>query len=95
MAELNKLNVWALGGAFGLAFGLYVAFLGLVAHFGWGVSLVSPIASLYIGYAPTLLGSLVGFIWAFVDGFIGGALIAIFYNYFIVKCPLCCCKSKK
>jgi len=40
------------------------------------------ISSLYIGYAATLLGSIIGAIWAFVDGFIGGVIVAWLYNAF-------------
>ncbi len=34
----------------------------------------------YIGYTYTPLGSVVGLVWGFVDGLIGGALLAWLYN---------------
>jgi len=42
----------------------------------------------YRGYAVTPLGSLIGMIWAFVDGLIGGAIFAWLYNL-ILTCPRC------
>lgn len=38
------------------------------------------IGRLYRGYSITPLGSLVGFVWAFIDALIGGALFAWLYN---------------
>jgi hypothetical protein len=35
---------------------------------------------LYIGYEPTLLGAITGAVWAFVDAFILGVLVAWIYN---------------
>ena len=40
------------------------------------------IARVYRGYSFTFVGSLIGFAWAFVDGLIGGALLAWLYNRF-------------
>ena len=38
------------------------------------------ISKVYRGYTITPLGSLIGFLWAFVDGAFGGACIAWIYN---------------
>jgi hypothetical protein len=38
------------------------------------------IGRLYRGYSITPVGSLVGFVWAFIDALIGGALFAWLYN---------------
>ncbi len=43
------------------------------------------IGSLYIGYKVTPLGSLIGLVWAFVDGLIVGAIFAWLYNRFVPK----------
>ena len=38
------------------------------------------IGRLYRGYCISPLGSIIGLIWAFVDGVIGGAIFAWLYN---------------
>lgn len=35
---------------------------------------------IYYGYSITPVGSIIGLIWAFVDGLIGGAIFAWLYN---------------
>ena len=76
-----KLNVKALGCAFGLMWALGVLFLGLLAtYFNYGNHMVQVVASLYYGYDATLIGSLIGTAWGFVDGLICGVLLAFFYN---------------
>ncbi len=39
------------------------------------------ISKVYRGYNISLTGSLIGFVWAFFDGIIGGAIFAWLYNY--------------
>ncbi len=78
---MNKLDVKALGLAVGVFWGLYCLILGLIAmSFGCGTALLEMIGSYYIGYKPTLLGSLVGGVWGLIDGFICGAVVAWVYN---------------
>lgn len=78
-----KLNVKAMGLAFGILWSVEVIALGLLAAFaGWGTPWVDFIGFLYIGYKPTLLGSLIGGVWALVDGAIAGVLVAFVYNRF-------------
>ncbi len=46
------------------------------------------IGRVYRGYTITPLGSLIGFVWAFFDGLIGGVVLGWIYNYvasFFVK----------
>ena len=50
--------------------------------FGWGREIVELASSLYLGYAATCLGTIIGTTWAFIDGFIGGVIIAWLYNKF-------------
>lgn len=79
----SHLNVLGLGCAVGISWGLGIFIMGLFAtYFNWGVDFVNVLGSLYIGYCPTLVGSFIGLIWALVDGFIGGVVIAWLYNYF-------------
>jgi hypothetical protein len=76
-----KLDVMRLGLAIGIVWGAGVLLLGLMAAvWGWGATLVQVFGSLYLGFAPTFAGSLLGAAWGFADGFIGGALIAWLYN---------------
>ncbi len=78
---MNKLDIKALGLAIGIYWGLCCVLLGLSSTFlGFGTPLVELFASEYIGYKPTILGSLIGGLWGFVDGFIGGAVVAWLYN---------------
>ncbi len=40
------------------------------------------IARVYRGYSISPLGSLIGLIWALIDGLLGGAIFAWLYNLF-------------
>ena len=83
MSEINRLNVKNFGLALGFSMGIYVLIQGIAAWwFDRGTAVVHLLSSLYIGYAPTPLGCLIGGIWGFTDGFVGGVLIAWFYNKF-------------
>lgn len=82
---MEKINIKAFALAWGVSFGLYALLLGWVAYFGWAVKAVEVLSSIYIGYAPTFLGGLVGGIWAFIDATIGGAIIAFVYNLTVKK----------
>ncbi len=75
-----RLGVLAFGLAFGSATSIAMLFLGITSSFGWGNRLVELFASLYIGFAPTVLGTILGMLWGFADGFIGGAIVAALYN---------------
>jgi len=77
---MEKLNVKALAGGFGVSWAVCMLFVGWASIFGWGTRLVEVFSSLYIGFAPTFLGGLLGAIWGFIDGAIGGAIIALVYN---------------
>lgn len=79
----KKLDVKAFALAWGISFGAYALFLGWVSVSGWGAGLVNLISSLYIGYAPGFVGGIIGGIWAFFDGAIGGAIIALVYNWLL------------
>lgn len=77
---MNKCSPNALGIAIGILWAFYVVFCGITAIFGWGLALVHTLASLYIGYGPSILGALIGAVWAFLDGYIAGFVIAWLYN---------------
>lgn len=77
----NKLDVKALGLAFGILWGVGIFLLGLAAWLlNWGNQWVGLIGSGYIGFNASFAGSIIGGIWAFLDGLIGGALLAWLYN---------------
>lgn len=77
---MNKCQPFALGIAIGVLWSLYILGAGLVAMFGWSTQLVTVLGSLYLGYGPSVVGAIVGAVWAFVDGFIAGVVIAWVYN---------------
>ena len=68
----------------GLLWGFGVLFLGLAALYvdGWGQAIVNLLDSIYVGYEATPIGSLIGGVWGFIDGFIGSAVFAWLYNMF-------------
>jgi len=82
---MNKLNIKAFTLSCGITWGLAMLFLAWVSSFGWGIRDVTVIADLYLGYGPTFLGGIVGALWGFVDGAIGGFLLSYFYNIFLKK----------
>ena len=76
--------------AAGLSIGIISAFslflLGLTAGlFDWGTELVNFLGTFYRGYGPDLAGASVGALWGFIDGFIGGMLVAWLYNVLAKK----------
>ena len=80
-----------IGVALGLASGLFTLIAGLIAAFsGYGLPMISLMGTLYIGYAPTVLGSIIGAIWSFVHTFIFIMVAGGFYCLI----SRCCSKSK-
>lgn len=77
---MEKLNVKALAVGAGVSWATCMLFVGWGSVFGWGTKFVESMASVYIGFAPTFLGGVIGAVWGFVDGAIGGAIIAFVYN---------------
>jgi len=76
----NRLQPVPLGIAVGVLWAAYVFFAGIFAMFDWGVALVNVLGSFYLGYDASILGAVIGAIWAFVDGLVGGAVVAWLYN---------------
>lgn len=79
---MQRLSIKGLGLALGLTWGAGVFLLGLAGALGWGRPIVELLGSGYLGYGPSLGGSLIGGLWAFVDGAVGGIVIAWLYNRF-------------
>ena len=79
------LGVVSFGLAIGLTWAILVFVLGLVAALlGWGLGIAIALSTLYVGFGPTLIGSITGAVWAFVSGLVAGILIAWFYNRFLL-----------
>ncbi len=77
-----KLRVRAFGLATGVVAGLFVLFVTLVSiWFGRGETIDALVVP-FPGFSRSIGGAIVGLIWGFVDGFIGGALLAWLYNRF-------------
>ncbi len=76
-----KLSVKGLALSLGILEGLGILILALVAQYsGYGSGLVNAVGTVYIGLDASLGGAVIGAIWGFVDGLIGGALVAWLYN---------------
>lgn len=83
-----KLNVRALGLAGGIVWGLVIFLLTYwFLIFGYEGENLARLSNVYLGYSVTWYGAFVGLIWGFVDGFIGGALLAWLYNKFAGQPP--------
>jgi hypothetical protein len=80
MDTMNKIQPVPLGVAVGILWAVYVFFVGITAMFGWGNALVIALASLYLGYSASIVGAIIGAIWAFVDGLVAGVIVAWLYN---------------
>lgn len=76
-----KLHAVKLGVALGIMWAFCCVFLSFSSLWlNWGTPWVTLIGSMYIGYAPTVIGALIGAVWAFVDAFLGGLIVALIYN---------------
>ncbi len=77
-----KFSIKGMALAMGVVWALSMFVTGITAHYGFGGHVVEVMASIYHGYAPGPVGAFIGAVWGFVDGLIGGALFAYFYNRF-------------
>ncbi|MFB0516878.1 MAG: bacteriophage holin [Candidatus Neomarinimicrobiota bacterium] len=83
-----KLSVKALGLAAGIVWALAIFLLTYwFLLFGYEGEMLSRLSNIYLGYSVTWYGGFIGLVWGFVDGFIGGALLACLYNKFVPKQP--------
>jgi len=86
-----RLCVCALAVAFGVAEGVFMLVLALVAwHWGTGLQFVEHVGSVLHGYTATPVGSVVGLGYGFVEGAVFGVVVGVVYN--VVSC--CCCRKK-
>jgi hypothetical protein len=76
-----KLNVKALALTCGLLWGGAVLFATLwLLALGYDGFLISRLDHFYLGYSFSVAGAFIGLFYGFVDGAIGGALLAWLYN---------------
>ncbi len=76
-----KLNVRAFSLTCGIVWGVVVFLLTWwIIAFDGATGDPTFIGRLYRGFTISPVGSFIGFIWAFVDGLIVGAIFAWFYN---------------
>ncbi len=68
--------------AMGLCWGLGIMLMGWLSATGWGSRFVGVFSSVYVGYASTFLGGLIGGLWAFGDAFLCGLVLVACYNAF-------------
>jgi len=81
-----RLDAVSLGLAFGIMWALGVFILGIMAMAAdWGTEIVVLMSSVYLGFDPSIAGSLIGAAWGFVDGGVGGLLIAWLYNVILAR----------
>ncbi len=81
-----KLNVKAFALTCGLLWGLGVLFLTWwIIAFEGASEEITFIGRVYRGYSISAIGSLVGLVWGFLDGLIGGAIFAWLYNLIAVR----------
>ena len=80
-----KLSIKGLAMASGIIWGAAMLFMGL-ANMVWpsyGIAFLEVISSVYPGYVPGGFGAtIIGTLYAAVDGAIGGAIFAWVYNLF-------------
>jgi len=76
-----RLNIKAFALACGLiwGFGLFALTWWIIAFEG-ATGDVTIIGRLYRGYSVSPVGSLIGLVWAFADGLVGGLIFAWLYN---------------
>lgn len=90
-----KLSPMGLGLSLGILWGLSIFGMGLMAYFyAYGKPFVEAMSVLYLGYEPSIKGSILGGIIGFVDAFIMGALIAWLYNL-CSRCVCNCCMPQE
>ncbi|MBN2422882.1 bacteriophage holin [Candidatus Woesearchaeota archaeon] len=81
ISHQKKTSPSKVGLVIGIMWAGYVFLLGmLAAFFNVGRPIVSLLGSMYLGYNPSFSGSLIGLVWAFLDGFIAGFIGIWLYN---------------
>ncbi len=94
--QVSKLSACALGFALGITWALAVLVLGVLAwKLKFGEHWVELFSSIYVGFAATPIGVVIGILWAFVEGYISGFVIAVVYNFCLRHCKCKSCSPKE
>jgi predicted MFS family arabinose efflux permease len=82
-----KLKLVALGVALGTVWGIPLFITTWLSYYtGYGKLFLEVLAqSIYPGYTITPIGSFLGLLYGFADGFVSAALIGYIYNKFIKR----------
>ena len=97
-SNCTRLHVFCFGLAIGLTWAIGVFLMGISGYFAQvNPQITQLMGQIYIGFEPTIKGSLIGALWGFLDGLITGILIAFFYNAFSRCCrwKRCCGEPKQ
>lgn len=82
----TELNPMALGISVGIVSSICILVMGLLAHtFFTGKPLVAGVGAMYMSYNPSVMGAILTSLVGFVNAFIGGYVIAWVYNYLLHK----------
>ena len=74
-------NIRALALTCGIFWSVSVLLFALLAmQTGLAITFVNMLSEVYLGYAPTFQGALIGFVWGLLDGLICGAIFGWLYN---------------
>ena len=89
-----RLSACGLGASLGVTSALAVLILGIVASSThWAHAWVNVVSSIYVGFSATPKGIFIGIVWALVEGFVVGFIIAGIYNFVATHCPCKGCRS--
>jgi hypothetical protein len=81
---MARLDVKAFGFALGVVWGGLMFILGIADMlYFWGNTWGRMMTIIYVGYSPTVFGSIVGAAWGFVYSSLLGFAIALMYNRFV------------
>jgi len=70
-----------MGIAVGSVAAVYFFLIGIsAAYLGWGGEIVSAFSVIFVGYDTTLVGSIAGGLWALIEWFALGVIMAFVYN---------------
>ncbi|HID96054.1 MAG TPA: hypothetical protein EYP53_08380 [Candidatus Latescibacteria bacterium] len=76
------LDAKALGLATGIIMGAAIFVATIWVQAAGGGSLLGQLSRFYFGYSVGIGGAFLGLLYGFIDGFIGGWLLALLYNKF-------------
>jgi len=78
---MARLDIKAFGMALGLVWGGITFLLGLLdMMYFWGSSWGKMMTTIYVGYTPTIMGSIIGAVWGFIYASVLGFAVAWLYN---------------